>query len=177
MTTATAIETQEDLQVRVNESLVELDNLITALKFLKEEAETSKITVAQAVENLLLSNSTLIQDAVFTYLRRYSGIYNAVYNYLESNGGAALNQTVYEYLQTDNGAAINRSVETFIMNSSSFYDRFYRWFKRYQLNNMAEKVRQEVETEINNHLEQFIYASLDSRIEMVLARKKANATS
>lgn len=63
------------------------------------------------------------------------------------------------------------------MNSDVFYDRFLKWFKRYQLNNMAEKVRQEVETEINNHLEQFIYASLDSRIEMVLARKKASAAS
>ena len=62
MTTSTAIETQEDLQVRVNESLVELDNLITALKFLKEEAETTETNVTQAVENLLRSNTTLIQN-------------------------------------------------------------------------------------------------------------------
>lgn len=161
MTTTTAIETREDLQVRVNESLVEIDNLITALKFLKEEAETTETNVTQAVENLLRSNSDLIQNTIFNYLRRYSDVYN----------------TVCDYLQSDNGAALNQSVESFFMNSDVFYDRFLKWFKRYQLNNMAEKVRQEVETEINNHLEQFIYASLDSRIEMVLARKKAGAAS
>lgn len=157
----TAIETREDLQVRVNESLVEIDNLIMALKFLKEEAETTETNVTQAVENLLRSNSDLIQNTIFNYLRRYSDVYN----------------TVCDYLRTDNGAALNQAVEEFFMNSDAFYDRFLKWFKRYQLNNMAEKVRQEVETEINNHLEQFIYASLDSRIEMVLARKKANAAS
>lgn len=161
MTTTTAIETQEDLQVRVNESLVELDNLITALKFLKEEAETTETNVTQAVENLLLSNTALIQNTIFEYLRRHHVVYNSL----------------YEYLQADNGARLHNSVETIFMNSGSFYDRFLKWFKRYQLPTMAEKVRQEVETEINNHLEQFIYASLDSRIEMVLARKKANAAS
>lgn len=162
MTNSTAIETQEDLQVRVNESLVELDNLITALKFLKEEAETTETNVTQAVENLLRSNTTLIQNTIFVYLSRHNVVYNSLYGYLQTATGAT---------------ALNQSVETFFMNSGSFYDRFLKWFKRYQLPTMAEKVRQEVETEINNHLEQFIYASLDSRIEMVLARKKANAAS
>jgi hypothetical protein len=42
---------------------------------------------------------------------------------------------------------------------------------------MTQKFKTEIEGAINDHLEQFIYANLDQRIEMALAKKKTSANS
>lgn len=205
MTTTTTIETKEDLQLHVNQSLVELDNLITALKFLKEEAETSDSNISDAVENVFTNNPELLRNVVRSYFNNSDVIQNYIRNNFEISeehiisaierafnndpyqmrAGVALyceqsraaHVAVLEILNQDNGSSLFPAIENFFLNNSYFYTRFLNWFKCYQLDDMTQKFKTEIEGAINDHLEQFVYANLDQRIEMVLAKKKASANS
>jgi len=205
MTPTTTIETKEDLQLRVNQSLVELDNLITALKFLKEEAETSDVNISAAVEIVFNTKTELLRNA----LRDYCSRTDVVQTYLRDNleiseehiitalqrtitddsyylregiatyctRSGLMHSAVQELINQDNGRCLFPAIENFFLNNNNFYTRFLTWFKRYQLPVMTQKFKTEIEGAINDHLEQFIYANLDQRIEMALAKKKASANS
>lgn len=207
MTSTTTFETKEDLQLHVNQSLVELDNLITALKFLKEEAETSDSNISATIENILSNNSTLLRNSVREYFnsvdivqayvrenlrvseehiiaaveRAFANepyVLNSGFNaYFGGTGRVAIHHAVLGFLNEDNGRRLLPAIENFFMNNTSFYTRFLNWFKRYQLDSMSKKFKAEIEGAINDHLEQFIYDNLDQRIEMILAKKKASANS
>jgi len=204
-TTTTTIETKEDLQLRVNQSLVELDNLITALKFLKEEAETSDVNISAAVEIVFNTKTELLRNA----LRDYCSRTDVVQTYLRDNleiseehiitalqrtitddsyylregiatyctRSGLMHSAVQELINQDNGRCLFPAIENFFLNNNNFYNRFLTWFKRHQLPVMTQKFKTEIEGAINDHLEQFIYANLDQRIEMALAKKKASANS
>jgi hypothetical protein len=64
--------TQEAVQVRVNDQLVEIDNLITALQYLKEEVQTNSLSRENIVT---IVKEYLSEDAFYRrirdYLRRY----------------------------------------------------------------------------------------------------------
>jgi len=205
MTPTTTIETKEDLQLRVNQSLVELDNLITALKFLKEEAETSDVNISAAVEIVFNTKTELLRNA----LRDYCSRTDVVQTYLRDNleiseehiitalqrtitddsyylregiatyctRSGLMHSAVQELINQDNGRCLFPAIENFFLNNNNFYNRFLTWFKRHQLPVMTQKFKTEIEGAINDHLEQFIYANLDQRIEMALAKKKASANS
>ena len=205
MTPTTTIETKEDLQLRVNQSLVELDNLITALKFLKEEAETSDVNISAAVEIVFNTNTALLRNALQDYFNRtdvvrtylsdnletseehiitaLQSIFNndsyylreGIANYCARYG--LMHSAVQEFLNQDNGRSLFPAIENFFLNNDNFYTRFLNWFKRHQLPDMTQKFKTEIEGAINDHLEQFIYANLDQRIEMALAKKKTSANS
>lgn len=205
MTTTTSIETKEDLQLHVNQSLVELDNLITALKFLKEEAETSDSNISAAVETVFNNNPAILRTVVRSYFNNSDVIQNYLRENLETSEehiisaaerafsndpyqlrmGAshycdrsrAAQVAIQEILNQDNGSRLFPAIENFFLTNNNFYTRFLNWFKRYQLDDMAQKFKTEIEGAINDHLEQFVYANLDQRIEMVLAKKKAPANS
>ena len=205
MTPTTTIETKEDLQLRVNQSLVELDNLITALKFLKEEAETSDVNISAAVEIVFNTNTALLRNALQDYFNRtdvvqiylsdnletseehiitaLQRIFNndsyylreGIANYCARSG--IMHSAAQEFLNQDNGRSLFPAIENFFLNNDNFYTRFLNWFKRHQLPDMTQKFKTEIEGAINDHLEQFIYANLDQRIEMALAKKKTSANS
>jgi hypothetical protein len=205
MTPTTTIETKEDLQLRVNQSLVELDNLITALKFLKEEAETSDVNISAAVEIVFNTNTALLRNALRDYFNRVDVVQTYLSDNLETSEEhiiTALQRTitndsyylregiatyctrsglmqsaVQEFLNQENGRRLFPAIENFFLNNDNFYTRFLNWFKRHQLPVMSQKFKTEIEGAINDHLEQFIYANLDQRIEMALAKKKASANS
>jgi len=205
MTPTTTIETKEDLQLRVNQSLVELDNLITALKFLKEEAETSDVNISAAVEIVFNTNTALLRNALRDYCSRTDVVQTYLSDNLETSEehiitalqrifnndsyylreGIAnycartglMHSAVQEFLNQDNGRRLFPAIENFFLNNDNFYTRFLNWFKRHQLPDMTQKFKTEIEGAINDHLEQFIYANLDQRIEMALAKKKTSANS
>jgi len=205
MTPTTTIETKEDLQLRVNQSLVELDNLITALKFLKEEAKTSDVNISAAVEIVFNTNTALLRNALQDYFNRTDVVRTYLIDNLETSEEHIItalqriinNDPYYlregiatyctrtglvqaaaqEFLNQDNGRSLFPAIENFFLNNDNFYTRFLNWFKRHQLPDMTQKFKTEIEGAINDHLEQFIYANLDQRIEMALAKKKTSANS
>jgi hypothetical protein len=205
MTPTTTIETKEDLQLRVNQSLVELDNLITALKFLKEEAETSDVNISAAVEIVFNTNTALLRNALQDYFNRTDVVRTYLIDNLETSEEhiitalqriitndpyylregivtyctrtGLMHSAVQEFLNQDNGRRLFPAIENFFLNNDNFYTRFLNWFKRHQLPDMTQKFKTEIEGAINDHLEQFIYANLDQRIEMALAKKKTSANS
>jgi hypothetical protein len=205
MTPTTTIETKEDLQLHVNQSLVELDNLITALKFLKEEAETSDVNISAAVEIVFNTNTALLRNALRDYFNRVDVVQTYLRDNLETfeehiitalqraitndpyylregiatycTRSGLMQSAVQEFLNQENGRSLFPAIENFFLNNNNFYTRFLNWFKRHQLPDMTQKFKTEIEGAINDHLEQFIYANLDQRIEMALAKKKASANS
>jgi hypothetical protein len=104
--------TQEAVQVRVNDQLVEIDNLITALNYLKEEVQTTVMS----------------RDNITTIVKDY-------------------------------------------LSDETFYRRIREYLRRHQIKNIAAFVADDVKTDINNHLESFLYSKLDERINMVLSAR------
>lgn len=91
--------TNNPVQVQVADQLVEIDNLINALNYLREEAETKVLSSQQAGEQF---REYLNSDSFFRKIR----------NYIRNRHLPTISRHVAEDVKAD----INNSIETYILS-------------------------------------------------------------
>jgi hypothetical protein len=155
------------LNVTVQDKLVEIDNLINALNYLKERLETEVPTVdsvahriAGQIDSGLISNS--IRHITISYLN--AG--NFTHSVLEP----LVRERISPQLDGDMVKETIRGAASSYIESEAFRERTMNYLKRYQIPGLIDGIKNEVEDSVEKHLESYLLAKVDERVSLALSR-------
>jgi hypothetical protein len=145
----------ETLQINVQDKLVAIDNLITALEYLKGNIET-RFPDAETISNMILQKIN-IESIVGARTR----------SIIET---PAYRRNVIEPLLTTGSSDIVRQTAQTYIESTAFRDRVVTYLKRNHVPRVVEEIKADVNASIEKYLESYLLAKLDERIAIAMNR-------
>lgn len=162
--------TTTETQVQVQDKLVEIDNLITALQYLKQRIEADMPTTEAIAQHVTQNLSpTYIERGVRDIANRYF----RDHLYMRGLLGEIFRECITFEVNEDLMKQTIREISLEYIQGDAFRDRATTYVKRYALPKWKEELIQENKEEIDKHLESYIMAKVDERVAIAFANRNS----
>jgi hypothetical protein len=160
--------TSTETQVQIQDKLVEIDNLITALEYLKQNLESNIPSSETIVEQVL---QRIDHSSIENRIAQIGRSYFNNRSYLNDIFGPIIREIITPEVNQDIVNEVVRSFTRDYITGSTFQERVVSYLKRYALPRWKDEILQANKQEIDNHLENYVLTKIDERVAAALSKQ------
>lgn len=157
-----------ETQVQVQDKLVEIDNLITALEYIKQNIESNIPNTETIVQQV---SQQIDRSYIESIIRSIGRSFFNNRSYLNDAFGHIIRESISPEVNQDLVNDVARSFTRDYITGSAFQDRVISYLKRYALPRLKDEILQANKQEIDKHLENYILSKIDERVAAALSKQ------